>query len=732
MHPIVRGWILSAFLLGAPAVLAKTYDLQPLTADERAQPDPGGRAPAVFAATRHTGFSPSDSGTWIQGSKTKTWRLTVSVDGATDLNLGMRDVDLPDGATIDVFSDFGGKDVRFGPFSAADVLKGQLWFPVLPGDTATVEMVVPGSVVRDPRLVIHRVNAGFLDFWSPDSPIRKGFFNCGPDAVCEEADAFRDDVRSAALYLIDGNTWCSGTLVNDVPRSATPYLLTATHCGVTEENAPSVVAYFNFAAPICNLQTGGRADQFIAGATLRMAEAITDVTLLELSKPPPPEYEAYWSGWDRSDSVVTGGYGIHHPQFQVKKIALKDGAIPTAPDCTIPEAQDSTHLLVEDWDQGVTQPGSSGSGLWNSANNRLLGTLTGGNQVCGVGSISCYGKIAAAWDGPSPDLRLKDWLDPSDFAPDGIDGFDPHARLVLDSVSVMDNCPSDGSDGISEPGEELRLLVRLRAQGDDFSSIIGRIVDGPGLAPVSLSRTTWPDLERGEVAGSITALELSTSPFIGCSIPVGTLTLRVASDQGSFDLPIEVKLGNNLEPEPDDVEIPDGGRDFNPARSVIEVQSQAIVNSVRVRVDIEHTWITDLVVTLLTPSGDRIRLIDRLGQSIDAISCNNNNLQMVFDDASAITPDDLAMLCTYNSDDDFPGTEAQPVDALSVVAGTAASGQWILIVEDWVRDDGGIIADWELEFDPPIVSECDACGNHPEFIFQAGFENAQTASRIRQ
>ena len=714
--------LLAFFALAAASSNAEIRELAPVTPSERSQPATGDRAPAVFAAVRMTDFRPASSGTWTSNAKGRTWTLTVAVEGATDINLGLRDVDLPDGVTIDVFSDHGGKTVRFGPYRAHDVFRGQLWIPVLPGSRATIEMMVPDRVARDPDFVIHRVNAGILDFWSPESALRKGFFNCGPDAICDEADAFRDNVRSAALYLIEGSTWCSGTLVNDVSRSGTPYLLTATHCGVTQENAPSVISYFNFAAPICNLQTGGRADQFIAGATLRMSEVLTDVALLELVEAPPAEYEAYWSGWDRSDAAVPAGYGIHHPQFQVKKLALKNGEIPTAPDCTIPDATDLTHLLVEDWDQGVTQPGSSGSGLWNTANNRLVGTLTGGNQICGPGSISCYGKVAAAWDGASPGQRLRDWLDPNDLAPDGIDGYDPHAKLVLDSVTSLDNCAASGSDGISEPGEELQLIINLRAQGDDFSGIIGRIIDGPELSPVSQSRTAWPDMERGEVAGSLQDIVLSTSPFVGCTIPPGALTLRVASDQGVFDIPIELKLGNNLDPTPDEVEIPDGGRDFNPARSVIEIQSQATVNSVVVKVDIEHTWITDLVVTLLTPSGDRIRLIDRIGQSINAISCNNNNVRVTFDDASSISPDDLARMCTYNTNDDFPGTQAQPVDPLSVVAGTPAAGQWILIVEDWFSDDGGIVKNWELVFDPPIASECDACLDHPEFIFQSGYE----------
>ena len=43
---------------------------------------------------------------------------------------------------------------------------------------------------------------------------------------------------------------------------------------------------------------------------------------------------------------------------------------------------DSTHVWVKDWDKGTTEPGSSGSPLFDS-NHRVIGQLHGGGAACG-------------------------------------------------------------------------------------------------------------------------------------------------------------------------------------------------------------------------------------------------------------------------------------------------------------------------------------------------------------
>jgi subtilisin-like proprotein convertase family protein len=106
--------------------------------------------------------------------------------------------------------------------------------------------------------------------------------------------------------------------------------------------------------------------------------------------------------------------------------------------------------------------------------------------------------------------------------------------------------------------------------------------------------------------------------------------------------------------------------DNNPAgvRDTIIVAEAGTLNFVRVSVDITHTFIGDLKVTLIAPSGKTAVLHDRSGGSA-------NNLAKIYDDA---------------------GTSA-----LRGLLGEAAQGSWTLAVQDLAAADVGQLAKWELE-----------------------------------
>ena len=83
----------------------------------------------------------------------------------------------------------------------------------------------------------------------------------------------------------------------------------------------------------------------------------------------------------------------------------------------------NTHWQVV-WNSGVTEVGSSGSGLWNPANHRLLGTLSGGESDCTTPTgPDCYGKFSVAWgSGAAATNRLRDWLDPLNTGVNSVPG----------------------------------------------------------------------------------------------------------------------------------------------------------------------------------------------------------------------------------------------------------------------------------------------------------------------
>jgi lysyl endopeptidase len=372
--------------------------------------DPG---PLQVAVPHEVSISPARDGEWEELPEVgRIWRYRFSAPGATDLNFGFTTFRLPPGATLHVYSET--ERYYEGPYTSQDNKPhGELWTPMVPGDRAVIELFVPDVVEFAPELELSRVSAGFTDILGrsrkPSLFPKQGA--CNIDVVCPEAEPWRNEIRSVANLLIGGFGLCTGTLINDVPRSTRPFFLTAAHCGITAQQAPRIVFHWNFEARRCGALAGGSLADNQTGSSFRASRADVDVTLIELDDPPDPSFNVFFSGWDRSGAVPRRSVGIHHPNNDEKAISFNEDRLRTVNNCIGPGV--NTHWEVDDWERGTTEPGSSGSGLWDADTKKLVGFLSGGDASCSFPQGSdCYGKFSVAWDGPSPAQRLRDHLDP--------------------------------------------------------------------------------------------------------------------------------------------------------------------------------------------------------------------------------------------------------------------------------------------------------------------------------
>jgi hypothetical protein len=118
-----------------------------------------------------------------------------------------------------------------------------------------------------------------------------------------------------------------------------------------------------------------------------------------------------FNGWNISTTPATNGVGIHHPQGDIKKISTYTRALQN-------DSDGETHWMLQ-WAEtptnwGVTEPGSSGSPLFDQ-NKYIVGTLTSGYADCTHPSgHDFYGKMSYHWNknGNTPAEQLKPWLDP--------------------------------------------------------------------------------------------------------------------------------------------------------------------------------------------------------------------------------------------------------------------------------------------------------------------------------
>lgn len=148
------------------------------------------------------------------------------------------------------------------------------------------------------------------------------------------------------------------------------------------------------------------------------------------------------------------------------------------------------------------------------------------------------------------------------------------------------------------------------------------------------------------------------------------------------------------------------------------------VQSVRVGLDIEHTYIGDLRVTLTDPNGQIfiggsagiVTLLNRPAASASASSgsCGRDDIVASFDDA-AVTPAQTACGTPVG----YPALSGDvvPANPLSELVGRRttgnngadASGLWTLKIEDLASGDSGQLNDWSLDIDcsasAPAISD---------------------------
>jgi PKD repeat protein len=128
------------------------------------------------------------------------------------------------------------------------------------------------------------------------------------------------------------------------------------------------------------------------------------------------------------------GMGIHHPSGDIKKICLDSNALSAA---TWSSAQ---CWRVANWDLGVTEPGSSGSPLFDR-NKRVVGQLYGGSAACSGTNDNnqpdYYGRFSVSWTGGGTNsTRLSNWLDPTNTGATVVDGYNPNAPTVANDGGV--------------------------------------------------------------------------------------------------------------------------------------------------------------------------------------------------------------------------------------------------------------------------------------------------------
>ena len=478
----------------------------------------------TFAEPRYVSASKDQFGQWEDlGQNQWRWRLVVQAPGATDINLGFTNIFLPQGCSLRLFS--ADRSYQVGPYTFKDNANhGQLWTPVLPGESMVIEAEIPAAAAAQFVLVIGQVNSGYRDVFRKGFPTPDKQGSCNIDVVCPAGDNWRNEIRSVAMYSISGFEFCSGSLIMNQRADFRALFLTAAHCLSTGSEAASVVVYWNYQSPSCGALCCGSLDQNQSGASLRATYANSDFTLLELSSVPSAALNVYYAGWDHSGGAVPSSVCIHHPNADEKAISFDDSALRSTAYTSSTDDPSANHWRVVSWNQGTTEPGSSGSGLWHATSHRIVGQLHGGYAACGNSSSDWFGKLAASWTGGGTAASsLSSWLDPDGTGLMGMDGADPNASTdVLQVTTIGKGTLSPNySSAVLVDGKTYSLTAKP-ALGYAFTNWTGEV---DGNAVLATNKPTLSFVMQPHLA--------LTATFGDVQRPVLTLTAPRANQRWS-------------------------------------------------------------------------------------------------------------------------------------------------------------------------------------------------------
>ena len=400
----------------APELRLPDVDVAALEAEDAARTAAGYKGVYRFGYMHSVQLDSQNHGVWhTMPNGDRVWRVALFCPGAKGIGVIFSDYVVPEGAHVFLYNHQGD---RLGGFTAQSNPGHQvLGVQPVKGDHLTIEYVEPANVAGQGSLTIGTVTHVYR---SPGMGFDRDLGDsgaCNVNTICPSGDDWRPEIRSVALVLAGGGS-CTGTLVNNCANDSIPYFLTANHCLEGGATPDTWVFRFNWDSPVCDPTENGPTDMTVSGSTQLVANPGSDMLFLQLNSQPPPEFDVTYSGWDATGAVPDSGTCIHHPRGDIKKISHDNNPQAQANAIDVGSGPaDCWHVF--NWDSGTTEPGSSGSALWNQ-DHRIIGQLYGGAATCDNNVDDYYGRFDVSYPFISEwlgDCDTLDLLDPGYTVP---------------------------------------------------------------------------------------------------------------------------------------------------------------------------------------------------------------------------------------------------------------------------------------------------------------------------
>jgi len=484
-----------------------------------AAPDGKASAPpeAVIAHARPLTIVPGPGES--AGGPERIWTTVVEVKGASFLKLHMVGVNLRAGDFIDVIAPDGRLVERIEGRGPRD--RGTFWTLAVFDEALVLEFHTAHRYAGRPAFAIDMALVG-----EPEAmeTILGGRSICDPpdfeDAICSqnEAGVWANVLASVGVMSVGGDPvsglWCSGANLSPLN-----YVMTNQHCIGDQAKCDDSEFVFNHYRTVCGDSNSPlsepvsfRCDQLVAVQPYDDCEPTTTTLDFALSSVDGDPASAF--GYVEPDPApLTSGeaiYIVQHPSGRPHEITRGDGANVVV----------DGHTLRY-YDTLDTEPGSSGSPIFRTADDRMVGLHhCGGCDTAGTGNrgmlmADIYPLIEQYLCTADVSLRVAEW--------NGLEEVEGNGDAVMD------------------PGETWRFTPAVRnvACSADAVSVTADAVLNPstsGSATVSGSPVAFGDVPASSVgvAAAPVAVALAGDFPCGGEVVIGLENLT-AGNAGPFD-----------------------------------------------------------------------------------------------------------------------------------------------------------------------------------------------------
>ncbi len=445
-------------------VTMPSFNVQEMLDEDQARLEAGIKGPFRFGRNFDTYITLQNNGTWkTLTNGDKLWRVVISCPGAYSINFIFNKYKLPEGAKMWIYNEdhshvigaFTHKNNQYTEMFSTDLIKGE---------KVIIEYYEPAVVAFPGEIIISTVTHGYVNTFTDDFLRAFGSSGaCNMNVACPDGAAWADQIRSAVMLVNSTGGFCSGALINNTLNDGKPYILTANHCGT---NPTSWVFRFNWQSATCTNPSSSPSFVSLNGGTYRASRSASDFCLVEINSAVPANYNAYWSGWDKTGTVPTSTVSIHHPSGDIKKISFDDDPAVLTGTSNGGFSNENNATWQVTWNRNTTtEGGSSGSPLYDQ-NHRIIGQLWGGGASCSnLLSPDYYGRFSNSWNpsGSNSTNRLMDWLDPNSSGVNTVDGYDPNQPTVALDAGMLNF--TNPTAGFSACVSSINPVATLRNSG---------------------------------------------------------------------------------------------------------------------------------------------------------------------------------------------------------------------------------------------------------------------------